>query len=214
MTDTRRALLNDLSDELAAQHRGPRIMVAVDGVPGAGKTTFADAWAEVLRERGVAVVRASIDDFQRPRAERYARGRDSAEGYYRDAFDTDALRTDLVVPFRSGAAQVTTAAFDYRADEPAHTVVDVPDSAVLLVDGLFVHRPELVRLWHRSIWLEVPGDVAAERLRARDGDASLSARYRDGQALYRREAAPHRAATIVIDNADPAHPVRSFADFC
>jgi uridine kinase len=37
---------------------------------------------------------------------------------------------------------------------------------------------------------------------------------RDGQAIYRREAQPHRAATIVIDNADHEHPRRVFADFC
>lgn len=214
MTDTRRALLDELSDELASQHRGARTMVAVDGVDGAGKASFADAWAGVLRERGVAVVRASVDDFQHPRERRYARGRDSAEGYYRDAVDVEALRSELIVPFRSGEARVATGVFDYRTDVPARVEVDVPERAVLLVDGVFLHRPELARVWHRSLWLEVPGDVAAARLLARDGEGSLAPRYRGGQAIYRRDAHPHRAATIVIDNADPAHPRRSFADFC
>lgn len=215
MTETRTALLDELSDELLSAHRAERVIVAVDGVDGAGKTRFADAWAAALVARGVAVVRVGIDGFHRPRAERYARGRDSAEGYYRDSFDHGALREQTVVPFRSGATEVVTAVFDYRADAPAvQTAIDVPRRAVLLVDGVFLHRPELAALWHRSVWLEVSAEVAAARLRERDGAASLAARYSDGQAIYSREAQPHRAATIVIDNADYEHPRRVFADFC
>ncbi|MGY6499098.1 MAG: uridine kinase [Microcella sp.] len=215
MTETRTALLAELSDELLAAHRSERLLIAVDGVDGAGKTRFADHWAELLRARGVSVVRASIDGFHRPRAERYARGRDSAEGYYRDSFDHEALRERTVVPFRTGASEVVTAVFDYRADaERVQRAIVVPQRAVLLVDGVFLHRPELARLWHRSVWLEVPAEVAAARLLARDGEGSLAPRYSEGQAIYRREAQPHRTATIVIDNADHEHPRRVFADFC
>ena len=202
MTDTRRALLDDLSDELTTQHRGPRVMVAIDGVDGAVTAPFADAWAEVLRERGVFVVRASVDDFPRPSAERQIRAAEPADSSSRDAFDVDAVRTQLIVPFRSGESTVATG-LDDRAEASAHRIVDVPELAVLLVDGVFLHSPELVQVWHRSVWLEVAGDLAAARVPA--GEA---------QARYRREVAPQRAATIVIDYADPAHPARTFADFC
>ena len=53
---------------------------------------------------GRAVFRASIDGFHRPRAERYARGRDSPEGFYRDSFDYSLFRRVLVEPFRDGTA--------------------------------------------------------------------------------------------------------------
>ena len=45
---------------------------------------------------GHAVFRASVDRFHRPRAERYVRGEDSAEGYYRDSFDYDLFRRVLI----------------------------------------------------------------------------------------------------------------------
>ena len=48
-------------------------LVAVDGVDGAGKTTFCDELASVLRAQGRAVVRASVDDFHHPRAIRWRR---------------------------------------------------------------------------------------------------------------------------------------------
>lgn len=214
MTD-RAALIDDLADELLAMHPAGRRIIAIDGVDGAGKTTFADALAPVLRDRGVRVVRASVDGFHRPRAERYARGRDSAEGYYRDSFDLEAIRRRLVEPFRSGADEVVVAAFDHSSDQTVdQREAGIPRDAVLVIDGIFLLRPELRGLWHSSIWLDVDDAVRKARLLDRDGESSLAPRYAEGQALYRREANPRRAAAIIIDNNDADHPRRDFADFC
>ncbi len=214
MTD-RAALLAELADEVLAQNPSGRRMLAIDGVDGAGKTTFADALAPVLRDRGVHVVRASVDGFHRPRAERYARGRDSAEGYYRDSFDLEALRSRLFEPFRAGADEVAVAAFDHASDAPVEVrEAGIPSDAVLVIDGVFLHRPELRGLWHSSVWLEVDDAVRDARLTARDGAGSLAPRYAEGQAIYAREANPRRAAAIIVDNNDAANPRRDFADFC
>ncbi|HXR45584.1 MAG TPA: hypothetical protein VN759_12280, partial [Pseudolysinimonas sp.] len=87
MSPARRDLLAGLAAEILANYARGWRMIAVDGPSGAGKTTFADDLAVALRADGATVFRASVDDFHRPRAERYQRGRFSAEGYYRDAFD-------------------------------------------------------------------------------------------------------------------------------
>ena len=215
MDETRGALLEQLADDLLSAHPRGRALVAIDGVDGAGKTTFADAWAGVLRARGVHVLRATVDDFLRPRVERYARGRDSAEGYYRDSIDVAALRAALVEPFRSGADSVALGVFDHEHDAPLEVRErSIPADAVLLIDGIFLHQPELRGLWNRSIWLDVPPEVRDARLTARDGEGSLAPRYSEGQYLYEKEANPRRAATIVVDNSDAANPRQVFADFC
>ena len=67
------------------------------------RRTFADGLADVFAEDGAAVFRASIDGFHRPRAERYARGRDTPEGFYQDSYDEATLRRVLIDPFRDGA---------------------------------------------------------------------------------------------------------------
>lgn len=215
LPDARRALLDALTDELLALHPRGRIMVAIDGVDGAGKTRFADDWAPVLRGRGTAVVRASIDGFHQPRAARYARGRESAEGYYRDSFDLEALRGRLVEPFRSGEEELATAVFDHASDAAVdERESGIPRDAVLLLDGVFLHRPELRKLWNWTIWLDVPPEVRDARLRDRDGEHSVAPRYTEGQYLYEKDANPRRAAAVIIDNADPAAPRRLFDDFC
>jgi uridine kinase len=218
-------LLRGLRDEVRQHNRGGRILIAVDGIDGAGKTVFGDALADVFAEDGSAVFRASIDDFHRPRIERYARGRTSPEGFYRDSYDYATFRRVLIDPFREGTQTAGTtgfqlAAFDVARDTPVESAwTTAPRDAVLIVDGIFLHRPELRGLWNWSVWLDAPIDVAAQRLALRDGtdpnpSAPSNKRYRDGQELYLKEAEPRTAASAIVDNTDLAHPQRVFADYC
>ena len=218
-------LMRELRDEVRQHYRGGRVMIAVDGIDGAGKTAFADALAEVFAEDGSAVFRASIDDFHRPRAERYERGRRSPEGYYRDSYDYATFRRVLIDPFRDGAQTGGTtgfqlAAFDLRRDTSVEAAwTTAPRDALLIVDGIFLLRPELRGLWHWSVWLDVPVDVAFQRMALRDGSdpspsAPSNARYRDGQELYLKEAQPRAEASAIVDNSDLAHPHRVFQDHC
>ncbi|MDF2576420.1 MAG: tmk 1 [Agromyces sp.] len=210
-------LWRGLRDRVRRQNAGGRVIVAVDGLDGAGKTVFADGLAEVFAETGDAVFRAGIDGFHRPRSERYLRGRNSPEGFYRDSFDYATFRRVLIDPFRDGAQTAGTtgfqlAAFDVVRDAPVESQwVTAPLDAVLVVDGIFLHRPELRDLWDWSIWLDVPVDMTFARMALRDGsdpdpEAPSNARYRQGQEIYRREARPREAASVIVDNADLAHP--------
>ena len=210
-------LWRELRDRVRRRNAGGRVIVAVDGLDGAGKTVFADGLAEVFAETGDAVFRAGIDGFHRPRSERYLRGRRSPEGFYRDSFDYATFRRVLIDPFRDGAQTAGTtgfqlAAFDVVRDAPVESQwVTAPLDAVLVVDGVFLHRPELRDLWDWSIWLDVPFDVSYARMALRDGsdpdpDAPSNARYRQGQEIYLREARPREAAPVIVDNVDLAHP--------
>lgn len=218
-------LWREVRDEVRRQYRGGRVVLAVDGIDGAGKTTFADGLAQVFTEDGVAAYRASIDGFHRPRIERYARGRQSPEGFYRDSYDYATFRRVLLDPFREGAQTAGStgfqlAAFDVARDAAVESEwVSAPVDAYLIVDGIFLHRPELRGVWNWSLWLDVPLDVAYRRMAVRDGTdpdflAPSNTRYREGQELYLREADPRAAATAIVDNTDPSHPRRVYQDFC
>lgn len=190
------------------------VRVAVDGVDGAGKSVFAEQLAEVVRASGRPLVHASVDDFHRPRAERYRRGRESPEGFWLDAFDYDRLRSDLLDPLGpAGSRRYRTAVHDLKTDR----VLDEPwelagAGTVLVLDGLFLHRDELCDCWDLSVFLEVPFDVTAARMAARDGtnadpDHPSMRRYVRAQQIYFDSCDPTQRASIVIDNSDWDHPV-------
>jgi len=210
-------LWRELRDRVRRRYPAGRVIIAIDGLDGAGKTVFADGLAEVFAETGDAVFRAGIDGFHRPRAERYASGRRSPEGFYRDSYDYATFRRVLIDPFRDGAQTAGTTgfqltAFDLARDAPVESQwVTAPLDAVLVVDGIFLNRAELQDLWDWSVWLDVPVGVAYARMALRDDsdpdpDAPSNARYRQGQELYLAEARPREAASVIVDNADLAHP--------
>lgn len=201
-----------------AGHIGPvprdgAALIAVDGVDGSGKTTFAQALVEHLEGSGQRAVRVSIDSFHRPRADRYRRGRDSAEGFYRDSFDLEAFRTAVVEPVRPGGdLRVTPAVFDHRSDSPVRAEPLDAAGTVVVVDGVFLQSPALADVWDLAVFLEVPFAETFARMAVRDGcpadpDHPANARYRDGQLLYLTETDPAARADLVVDNADPENPV-------
>jgi uridine kinase len=191
-----------------------RVVVAVDGPDAAGKTTLADELAQRVAR---PAVRASIDDWHNPREVRLRQGDESPLGYYNDSFDDDAVAVQLLNPFRAGASQVHCAQFDYRSDEPADVHIDVGSpAAVLLLDGVFLLRPELLQFWDLSIYLHVPPTVTLARAVQRDAELlggpeqvrrRYEQRYLPGQALYAEAASPLETATIAIDNSNPTAPV-------
>ncbi len=205
----RRDLLNDVATRVLAVTRPHPVRVAIDGVDGAGKTTFADELATVARRRGRSVIRATIDGFHNPRKIRYTRGRDSAEGYFLDSFDTDAAIRSLLEPLGpDGDREYRSAVFDYRTDSAVDTPICAADpDALLLFDGIFLHRPELRAFWDCSLFLHVRFDMSVPRMALRDGTdpnvlAPSNQRYVVGQALYLESCRPMSAATMVIDNND------------
>ena len=213
----RSQVIDQLADDILHNYGHGRVIIAVDGVDGAGKTVFADALAARLGVGNRAVFRASMDDFHASRAVRYAKGPDSPEGFYKDSYDYVTFKRVLVEPFRSPGAigSFVLQAFDLKRDipfEPKWTTA--PEDAILIVDGIFLNRPELKGLWNYSIYLDVTPEVATERLHARDGEPRETDRYSGGQALYDAESNPRTTATAIIDNNDLAYPKRRFADSC
>ncbi|NEM90412.1 uridine kinase [Galbitalea soli] len=215
-TPLKRDVIGALADEILHNYGRGRVVVAVDGREGAGGAPFADELAEELRRRGHEAFRASIDGFHRPRAERYRRGRDSAEGFYLDSYDYATFRRVLIEPFRIGRiGSFVPAAFDVTRDAAVEPKwLSGPDDALLLVDGPFLLRPELRGIWNYSIWLDVDPEVALERSAQRGAEAGLIERHLGGMELYLRESSPRTRATAIVDNGDPEHPRRVFADSC
>lgn len=164
--------------------------IGVDGVDGAGKTGLAEELALLLTRRGRPCVRISLDFFERPAAERYARGELSPEGYYLDSFDLAGLR--------------------------AHVLgIEAPPEVAIVVDGVFLQRPELAGLWHATVWVEADLDVAARRGAERnhvwfdsldETHERYRVRYLPAQRRYIEEQRPRERATFVFRNTDLTEP--------
>ena len=154
-----------------------------------------------------------LDDFHHRRPTRYRRGQHSAAGFRLDSYNLEQFRSYVLAPLKpGGSGAFRRAGHDLRTDavlapepEPA------APNAVVLVDGLFLHRRELAPQWDFSVFLDVPFAVTAARMAVRDGspadpDHPLMQRYVGGQRLYFADSDPASLATVVVENSDPLSP--------
>jgi uridine kinase len=176
------------------------------------------------------VIRASLDGFHNPRLVRYQLGVDSPEGYYRVSFNTQALLRELLLPLGPGGNRLyRPRVYDYQADAPTYAAIQsAPVDAILLFDGIFLLRPELVACWDFSVFVEVDFEVSVSRGIARDTAGrsvekmnehtstegltpeslreKYDRRYVPGQQIYLRQVKPKEKASVVLDNNDWDHP--------
>lgn len=216
---TRNDLLDYLATRILALKLSHPALVAFDGVDAAGKTTLADELAVFLPSiTNRQVIRASIDRFHNPREVRYRQGPDSPAGYYEDSFDIPALKRSLLEPLGPGGSRVIqTALFDFRTNTTVQAdSVHAAQNAVLLLDGIFLMRPELDKFWDLTIFVQVIFETVLARVVQRDkaylGDAQniirrYQQRYIPAQQRYLETCRPAERADIVVGNDDPGRPV-------
>lgn len=222
VTARRTAVLATVADRVE-QSGADRLLVGIDGRSGSGKSTFADELARELDARGHAVIRSTTDLFHRPRSERMHLGPTSPDGYYLHSHQIDTIVEALLAPFGSGADEVVVGAFDEPSDRPAILRTTVPTTAILVFDGLFVHRPELRPYWDLTVMLHADRRCDEAWLRYLEMDLPLDPteraaeldrrlersrwpRYRHGWQRY-LESIGRSPATFDIDNEELAAPV-------
>ncbi|WP_328848285.1 uridylate kinase [Micromonospora zamorensis] len=214
---TRDEVLGRLAEAVGSVTVAHPTRVAVDGPPAAGKTTLADELAVVLRAQGRDVIRATIDDFLFPRARRYPRGEYSAEGCYFDTHDHGALNRVLLDPLGpDGDRRFQPTVYDHTADTVlAPPVTTAAADAVLLFDGVFLMRPELIDRWDLRVFVSTALESTVERAVIRERRVSSQVdverrwreRYIPAQQLYFATARPTDHADIIVHNDEPRRPL-------
>ncbi|GGU58015.1 uridine kinase [Lentzea flava] len=213
MITPRDRVLGRIADHLVAQVSGHTLRVAVDGITAAGKTTLARELTAAVSARGRVAAHLSMDGFHNPRAVRHRQGRDSADGYYADAYDFASFRRLVLDPLGPGGSgkyreRIIDLASDTPIDEPP---VEAPE--VLVVDGSFLQR-DLV--WDEVVFVDTPFEVARERGTRRDTELlggleqarrAFDLRYHAASRRYLDEVDPAARATVVLGNEDVANPV-------
>lgn len=214
----RHEVLQVVTTYVARVDLGHPVRVGVDGVCGAGKTTFARDLAAMVRAVGRPVVQLDSDGFHHVRARRRRNTDDPARGYYEDAYDLDAVADRVLRPLGPGGdRRYAAAVHDLVSDEVVdldHLVAD-PD-AVVILDMTFLQRGSLRELWDEVVFLDVDEAVATERGVRRDAsalggiEAARSAweqRYMAACRIYLAEEDPAASASVVIEHSDPRRPV-------
>lgn len=148
----------------------PRLLVTLDGPAGAGKTTLADDVWPLLARTGTTAEIVHLDDLY-----------DGWAGL--DETLTAHLASWIVLPLRDGLP-VRHPVYDWHAGRYTQWR-DVPDSDVLLLEGVGAGQPVTAAAAALRVWVTAPPEVCRQRAIARDGG---STRDHWGTWVARQEA--------------------------
>ncbi|GII99765.1 hypothetical protein CLV28_1103 [Sediminihabitans luteus] len=197
---TPQALVERLTDSLAALPRERRWRVLVDGHPSTRPGDLADTLVEPLHAAGRAAPRVRTGDFLRAASLRLEHGRHDPDSYLDERLDVAALDREVLRPFGpQGAGTYLPSLRDPRTDRSTRAVpVAAPPGAVLLLDAHLALGLGLAV--DVTVHLAVRPETLARRVAA--DDAWTLPAY----ARYRAETDPERVADVVVRVDDARHP--------
>ncbi len=196
---------------LSAKPTSPYI-VGINGKDASGKTIFADNFAGYLNTRtSRQIIRISVDDFMNERKMRRTPTSSEGETCYLYTFNFDAFKQYVIEPLQTNGSHVyRTKIFDYATDRVALSKDEkADDNAIVIIDGVFLFRDDLVDYWSLKVLLEVEDEIIIDRGAKRDTKRIGSYekareqyvnRYVASQAIYYRQTHPFECADVVIDN--------------
>jgi len=193
-------------------------IVGISGAYTSGKTRFAQALAQYLADTGQKTQLIHYDDFHHPFSSiQWSSGcDDEINAYYNKAFDPEKLIGEVLQPLaQTGKIREEIACIDLGSGRYTKTVpFDIDEQTVVLLEGVLLFRPPLLRYLDYKIFLDIPPAEMLRRGAIRDvpqfGNAILEkykTRYIPVHQRYLAEDRPTELADLLIDNTDYHHPV-------
>ena len=148
--------------------REPAALVAISGVDGSGKSHLARLLAARLGRTGLRVALIGIDPWQNPQTVRFSAAAPDTH-FYRHAIRFEELFSQVVEPLVGDRAlRLETRGIRTDADVWEALVYDHRDVEVVLLEGIFLFRRDLVHRYDLRIWVECSLDTALRRALARN----------------------------------------------
>ena len=171
-------------------------IIAVSGFGGSGKSSLATQIGATFHSPVI-----SVDSFIRDRhLTHYTQW---------DFIDYERLEREVLLPFSAGVASIEFGHFDWSSNRIGsyQTLRSCPQ---IVVEGVGLFRPSLLRYFAFTIWVECPLEEAIRRGKWRDREVYNSPQdqnwdgvWRDNDVECYRLYKPEQIADAVYDNSAP-----------
>lgn len=212
-------LIEFLSSEILTRSScsGP-LIVGIDGIDLSGKTLLSEELSKKLESLGKKPILVHEDQFVNPKAIRNQQGMWSAKGFYEDFFDHNSLAQKILYPLKCGEnVDIVIDCLNFSKDVYDSSIhYRISAENIVIVEGLFLLRPELAKFFDMVIRLKISAKTVMERALVRDvpslGSKNfVTKHYRlqpiPAQTIYERLCNPNNRADIILDNTDASNPV-------
>lgn len=186
------------------------VIVGIDGLGGAGKSTVSEELYRLLGEENYSVSVLHIDDFIHPKAVRYNDSYAEWECYYDLQWRYDYLINEVIMPIKRGDFNSKIELYDKDNDTYYLSETDIPSGSIVIIEGIFLQREELRDAFDFMIYIDIPEEVRLERVLERDGyigdkeqiKAKYNNRYFPAERHYVKTCSPCDKADCVVRSGE------------
>ncbi|MBD1372026.1 hypothetical protein IC620_06585 [Hazenella sp. IB182357] len=176
-----------------------RFIFGVDGLSRAGKTTFVKRFIPFLESHALRVCAIHMDDHIVSYHQRYHTGHPEWVEYYRMQWHVDGLSSQLFQPLRAEDTLVLPF-YDKESDLHHTQTIHLPQTGVVIVEGIFLQRPEWRSYFDFVLYL----DCAREKRFSRENKTEqknrtkFENRYWKAEDYYIDSVNPTKTADLVF----------------
>jgi len=188
--------------------RDKAVLVAISGIDASGKGYVTEKLAAALQAEGFNAAVINIDGWLNLPQVRFDPN-DLPANFYRNAIRFDEMFEQLVLPLRSSRSIDLVAKFTQETSiEYLEHRYEFEDIDIILLEGIFLFKRELIHHYDLKIWVDCPFETALERAIARSQEG-LSPKetirayrtiYFPAQRIHLGLDDARSAADILIDN--------------
>lgn len=173
------------------KHKKKPFIIGISGFGGSGKSTVAK---ELSRELAAPVI--GVDEFWK------STSKDDYNLW--ENIDFDRLTTEVLKPHAEGNLQISYGVFNWEKNKVTERRT-VNSKGILIVEGVGLFRPSLMKYFAFSIWIDCPIETAISRGKKRDReeygvnhDDNWDGLWKKNDLQTYHEFSPQKAADLVI----------------
>jgi len=193
------------------------LLVALSGIDGSGKGYTANLLHGALEGRGVHTAVIHADDWLSPPHQRFGSS-PTARRFYENAFRYDEMFANVLTPLRREGHVDATLVLGGESGFLRRRTYRFAEVDVVLLEGLFLLRRELLPSYDRTIWIDCTFETALERALERNQEGLPPEQIEhDYRTIYfpaqhhhaSRDAPRERAGIVVLNDERLAAPARA-----
>lgn len=184
------------------------LLVGISGIDGCGKGYVTTQLQAHLALRGVIPAILNVDGWLNLPQKRFDQSA-PAVNFYENAIRLDEFFNQLVLPLRDRRSVHLVADFvEETASDYRKHIYDYQDVPVIMVEGIFLFKPEYRKYFDLAIWIDCSFPTALARAieRAQEGlspantSAAYDTIYFPAQRIHLAQDKPRENADLIFEN--------------
>lgn len=191
--------LGQIIEKLPVRESGRRLVIGIDGLSRAGKTTIAAELMLHYKNSGVPAVLFHLDDFIVEKERRYGTDEVAWREYYQLQWETAWLLEHFFQQLKS-ASRLALPIYDGETDLRHVEEVTIPECGVIIIEGIFLQRTEWQGCCDYVIYVDSPRQKRFERESSETQQhmEKFKERYWPAEDYYTETVKPNSTADCIV----------------